>query len=218
MRRDPATNRSKPEGEWTVRVMTRGPAGVAETTLKLDDLLQESAPLAALAPHCAGCPANLQKRDFGCGGVVHYPITIQAERWLMSRLPTHPEGPKAKMLLRAIKQLKIDGKAIDAARSRKDVYESDRPQVQSFGTSFFSKAKLTSSQILELLIGVGSLQPDHAKFLAFFLGFLTEGMILDTSAANRPTATDETRTAELKLMLSAAAFAAQHGFVLLVDV
>jgi hypothetical protein len=217
MRRDSATDRSKPEREWTVQVMTRGPAGVAKTTIKLDDLLQESAALAALAPHCVGCVANLQKRDFGCGGAVHYPITAHAERWLMSRLPTDPEAPAAKLLLRAIKELKTDGKAIDDARARREVYESQRAQLQSLGTSFFSKTTLSSSQILELLIGVGSLQPDHAKFVAYLLGFLRDGMIVDTSPQNTPSASDEARVAELKRMLLAAAVAGQLGVALLVD-
>ena len=104
---------------------------------------------------------------------------------------------------------KIDGKTIDASRSRKELYESAHPQQQRWSTLLFSKTKLTSSQLLQLLFGVGSLQPEHAKYIAFFLGFLNEAMIVVDSAENTPQAADEARTAEFKWLLSATAFAGQ---------
>jgi hypothetical protein len=107
--------------------------------------------------------------------------------------------------------------AIDAARSRKELYAAGRPIERKWGGSIFSRTRLTSSQVLHVLIGSGSLEPTHAKFVAYFLGFMTEAFAIDDSPNNRPSSNDEPRIAELKRFMSAAAFAGQHGVTLLVD-
>jgi hypothetical protein len=201
----------------TVVVKTMGPAGATETTVKLHDLLQDPAPLDTLAVNCRGCQANLQNRDFGCGGAIHYPITAAAEQWLLSRLPDDLNSPRGRFLTRALKDLNFDGAAIDAARSRKELYAAARPVERKWGGSIFSRTRLTSSQVLHVLIGSGSLEPTHAKFVAYFLGFMTEAFAIDDSPNNQPSSTDEPRIAELKRFMSAVAFAGQHGVTLLVD-
>jgi hypothetical protein len=217
MRRNPQTDRSKPESEWTVVVKTMGPQGPTDTTFKLHDLLKDSAPLDALAANCRGCKANLQTRDFGCGGAIHYPITASAERWLISRLPDDLDRPRGRLLVRAFKELDVNGGAIDESRGRKELYEAARPVERKWGGSFFSRTRVTSSQILHMLIGVGSLEAEHAKLIAYILGFMTDAFALDDAPKNQPSVSDEPRIAELKRFLTAGAFAGQHGVKLLVD-
>src|SRR3978361_2360907 len=46
--------------------------------LTLPEMDEETAALAALAPHCNGCPANGGGKRFGCLRIVNYPITRTA--------------------------------------------------------------------------------------------------------------------------------------------
>ena len=50
-------------------------------------MLDLAAQLDPLEQHCAGCPANVSGRPFGCVGAIQYPITAAAERWLLDQLP-----------------------------------------------------------------------------------------------------------------------------------
>jgi hypothetical protein len=105
--------------------------------------------------------ANLRRTAFGCGGVIHFPIPPEAEEWLLSRLPEDLGGLVGKLLLKAIADFKWDGTHIDAARSRNDLYSLKKPVERKWG-GFLSKKTVNSSQLLEMLLGVGSMQPSHA--------------------------------------------------------
>src|SRR5687767_14557912 len=43
--------------------------------------------LQPLTFHCARCPANAAGQEFGCYGCVYEPVSLEAEEWLMDRLP-----------------------------------------------------------------------------------------------------------------------------------
>jgi len=105
---------------------------------------------------------------------VHYPITRATEAWLVSRLPEEVDGPRGHLLHAAVKDLGFNGKAVDASRRRKDLYESATPAVRTWG-KWLSKKTVSSSQIIQMVIAVGHLQPAHAKMVAFFLGFADDG-------------------------------------------
>ena len=214
LRRDPRTNPNTPESEWKVIVRTTGPRGPADTAMTISDLLKDSAPLDALIGYCAACPANLLHKDFGCGGAIHYPISASAEEWLVARLPSSSDDPRMQLFLRACKDFNFDGAAIDASRKRKELYEAGSPIERKWDKSFFSRVRVKSSQLLQMLIGSGTLEPAQALLGADLLGFANPA---STQNGNAATSKQEDRIEEFKNFLSAAAFAGKNGANLLVD-
>ncbi len=217
MRNNPQTDKSKPESEWTFKSVMLGPDGPEEVEMRIADCLAQAAPLEELARNCEGCPANIRSADFGCGGAIHYPITEQAERWLVSRLPDDLTTPRGFMLTSAIADFNFDGADIDAARNRKDLYDANTSAERKWGSLLSKKTRITSSQILHMAFNVGSLQPAHAKLVAFFLGFLNDEFDISDDPANLPQPGDDDRTKELKLFFTAAALAGTYQAPVFID-
>lgn len=217
MRNDPKVDKSKPESEWTFQTVILGPNGPQETEMRVSDCLAEARPLESLARNCVDCPTNVRSADFGCGGAIHYPISAQAERWLVSRLPADLNTPRGQLLTRAIADFNYDGAGIDAARSRKDLYESEIPAERKWGSFFSKKTRITSSQILHMAFTVGSLQAAHAKMIAYFLGFLNDDFSVANDSTNLPQPGDDPRTIEMKYFFCAAALAGANAVPVLVD-
>ena len=217
MRNDPNVGRTKPESEWTFKAIALGPDGPKETEIRIADALLEAAPLQELAVHCQNCPANLLSDDFGCGGAVHYPITAQAESWLLSRLPADLSTLAGQLLSKAIKDFNYDGACIDAARGRKELYESTTAPERKWGGFFSKKTRITSSQILHMTFAVGSLESAHAKMLAYFLGFLNDAFEIVTSPETVRQLDDDERIVELKHFYSLAALAGTSNVPVFVD-
>lgn len=217
MRNNPQVDKNKPESEWTFKVVVLGANGPQETEVRIFDLLAEAAPLEPLAQNCSTCHANIRSADFGCGGAIHYPITAQAERWLVSRLPADLNTARGDLLTSAIADFSFSGADIDAARSRKELYESNVPAVRKWGGFFSKKTQITSSQILQMSFAVGSLQPIHAKLIAYFLGYLNDDFSIANDPNNQPQPGDDDRTIEMKLFFSAAALAGANDIPVFVD-
>ena len=217
MRARPHPNQDKPESEWTFVTARLRPDSPEEVEMRIADCLAEAAPLEALARNCEGCPSNVRSAEFGCGGAIHYPITTQAERWLISRLPADLNTPRGQLLNRAIADFQYDGAGIDASRHRKEVYESDVPLERKWGSFFSKKTRITSSQILHMTFAVGSLQPTHAKMLAFYLGFLNDDLSLSKDPDNSAQPGDDPRIIELKYFFSVAALAGINSIPVFVD-
>jgi hypothetical protein len=185
--------------------------------MRISDLLAEAAPLENLAANCSGCPANVRCADFGCGGAIHYPITAQAERWLISRLPADLNSARGHLLTSAIADFNFDGADIDAARSRKELYESGTAAERKWGSFFSRKTRITSSQILHMTFGVGSLNSAHAKLVAYFLGFLNDDFSITNDPANSPQPDDDGITTEMKYFFSTAALAGTNEVHMFLD-
>jgi hypothetical protein len=215
MRNNPKVDKSKPESEWTFTTVVAGPNGPKETKARISDLLAEAAPLHELATNCSKCPFNVRSADFGCGGAVHYPITARAERWLLSRLPDDLKTPRGLLLTRAIADFNFDGSGIDAARGR--ICESSVPAERKWGSFFSRTIRITSSQILHMAFGVGSLQPAHARMVAYFVGFLNDDFSVKNDPENSRQPDDDDITVEMKYFFSAAALAGTNGVPMLVD-
>lgn len=216
MRNDPNFDKSKPESEWSFTTVVLGPDGPQETEMRVSDLLSEAAPLKELAVHCSNCPVNVRSADFGCGGAIHYPITAKSERWLLSRLPADLATPAGQLLTRAIADFHYDGREVDAARRRKEVYEADKPYRRKWG-GFFAKRTITSSQVLQMAFGVGSLQAAHARLVAYFLGFVNDDFNVRNDPTDRPEHGDDHGIIEMKCFFSVAALAGTRDVSVLVD-
>lgn len=218
MRKNPDTNnKGKPESEWSFKIAILGPNGPEESEMRISDCLSEAAPLKQLAQNCLGCSKNVRSVDFGCGGAVHYPISTQAERWLVSRLPEDLNSARGHLLTLAINDFNFNGAVIDGARNRKDLYESDTAIERKWGSFFSKKTKITSSQILHMAFAVGNLQSTHAKILAFILGFLDDSFNIANDPSNAPQSSDDPITIELKYFFSVSALAGINEVDMFID-
>jgi hypothetical protein len=217
MRNDPKTDKSIPESEWTFQVMVQRPEGLEEKRVKIVDLLAESVPLKSLSVNCKGCTANIKQVDFGCGGAINYPLTAATEKWLISMLPEDINSQAGKLLQMAINDFNFDGKAIDASRNRKDLYESSVPEIRKWGSFFSKKTSISSSQILHMIMNVGNLQPAHAKLVAYFLGYINDSFECIDKNENRPTNNDDRGVGQFKELFMAMSFAGTKGYSVFVD-
>jgi len=160
---------------------------------------------------------NVRNTAFGCGGAIHYPISAQAERWLVSRLPADIESPAGALVTRAIADFGYDGSVIDAGRQRKEFYQADEAVERKWGGFLRKKTRINSSQILQMAFAVGSLQASHAKMIAYFTGFLDETFALAEIASNLPPPDDDAGTVELKLFFRVAALAGARDVPVFID-
>jgi hypothetical protein len=128
-----------------------GPDGVhKQTAVPLSQVMTLVEPLNALAAKCRNCAANLNVLGtFGCISNVNYPLSAEAEEWLVSRLPDDAKDPQLQMLFKYIEDFGIDGKPVDAQRSRRELYVLSKPVERKWG--WLGKQKITSSQVLHLL-------------------------------------------------------------------
>lgn len=139
-----------------IGIAVRGPNGTVEQKdVTIASLLEQAAPLNELAHHCRNCPANFGGTRFGCIGAINYPISRAAEEWLLDRLPSDAKDPKLLLLLDFLRSVGLDGKALDAQRARDDLYEAKQPLARKWG-GLFSKTKINSSQILQMLFLIGN--------------------------------------------------------------
>lgn len=217
MRNDPKTDTNIPESEWTFLVMVQRPEGLEEKRVKIVDLLAESAPLQSLSTNCKECAANILHIDFGCGGAINYPLTAITEKWLISRLPDDINSQAGNLLQMAISDFNFDGKAIDASRNRKDLYESSKPEIRKWGSFFSKKTNVSSSQILHMIMQVGHLQPSHAKLVAYFLGYINDSFEYVEKSENQPNSNDGRGVGQFKALLMALLFAGTNECSVFVD-
>src|SRR5690349_21103299 len=85
--------------------------------------------LRPVAFHCGRCPGNHAGRQFGCFGSVHFPLSCEAEEWLVKLLPTRksfrepsPEDARqseaARVLIQRLRELGIDGREVETRGRR----------------------------------------------------------------------------------------------------
>lgn len=156
--------------ECKVEIGVTTPDGTArQMPVTIAQLLSMTAQLDEVKSHCKECRANVADRDFGCIGKVNYPITSEAEGWLLARLPEDAKSPSLSMLLKFLSDLEIDGAPVDSLRTRAEIFESKTPAVRGWG-GWFNKQKISSSQILHMLAFGGAIAPQQAQLYTKLLG------------------------------------------------
>jgi hypothetical protein len=156
---------------------SREPVRVEQT---YEELRAESDRLLPFEPACAGCPANVLGKPFGCIGVLNYPIPRVAEEWLMNRV--QPEGHAGCFLLLAmIRDFSYTGEPIQRFRQG-GLFEAKTPVRRSLGSGP-SGPVVTSNQILQAILALRDpLDPGHCLCVLCWLGCLS----LDGSPATTP--------------------------------
>lgn len=138
----------------------------------VQDLLDHAADLDPLAHHCAGCPANRTGKPFGCMGFIQYPISAQAEAWLLDRLPV-PDEPLIWLLLRqGIEEFGYDGASVRALRDIDRVDEDGNRvyfEIPIAPIRRLGELQISGDQMFEMVFGVGNhIIPNHAGILLLF--------------------------------------------------
>ena len=106
----------RPPESMGFEMVYRNAEGDQETQLvQLDDLIAKRAELDDYEQHCVGCPANRTGEPFGCIGAINYPISQQAEVWLLEQLPS-PDDPLAFLLLKQGPELGNTGERAEGLR------------------------------------------------------------------------------------------------------
>lgn len=127
-------------------------------------LLDAADELKPYEQHCVGCPANLHGRPFGCIGHISFPISGEAELWLLDQLPG-PDEPLTWLLLRrGIEDFKYDGSAVRPLRAAGTTHFADqRAPMRALG-----EFAVSADQVFEMTFLLGNIQPNHGGVLLLF--------------------------------------------------
>ena len=200
----------RPIEELTFTRIVMRPEGPTEQELSVGTLLKQTEELEVHAHHCEGCQANLFQQPYGCYGSIAYPIHAEAEKWLMSLLPKDLKSAAGHMLRSAVTDFGYTGGMFLNMRPQGMFFDSPKPAKRKWG-SFLSSWTLTSDQLLEMLFGLGNLQPAHCQMMCLILGMIQT----EDDAEPLPPAHDEAE--QLGNALNAMALASQSEVELLVD-
>ncbi|MBA3539962.1 MAG: hypothetical protein H0T79_10065, partial [Deltaproteobacteria bacterium] len=170
-----------------VQLTTRKPGGDSARGVTLKDLVDEAAPLDAVAGHCATCPADLP-REFACHRRIRYPIPEHVEQWLMARLPTSLACTAGALLVRGLGEFGWDGAPTAKLRAAGTTYfESRAPygvrweaedQSNMHQAERGSVIEISSDQLFQMMFMVGSVAPTHALMIALFCGVIPHDISL----------------------------------------
>lgn len=163
--------------QWT-------PNGPINSRHKIIDLIAEISILDTLAPICTDCPVA-NKIPFGCIGAVNYPISAKCEQWLAQiALESYKKGEVYSTMIKFILDQKVTGKETEEARRHGDTFfELKHPIEIVLSKSFFSKKIINTSQLIDMILGIRSMQYVHMNhLLMLFGGIFAE----DTQPKDRP--------------------------------
>ena len=158
-----------------VQLTVRKPDGESARGVRIQDLLDEAAPLAEVAGHCAACPARLP-REFTCHRRIRYPIPEHVEEWLMGRLPRTLDCTAGVLLARGLGEFGWDGAPVARLRAHGTTFfESRAPygvRWRSGHEASTGAIEVSSDQLFQMMFLVGDLAPTHSLMLALFCGVI----------------------------------------------
>jgi len=199
-------------------------------TVMVSQILAASQQLEPLAHHCEGCPANLKREPFGCFNNLNYPLTDNAERWLLLQLPIPEEAPLIWTLLQQhLRELNQQAHQVQEIRESGNYFESKQNPRRRLG-----EIALSGNNLFYFLFMQGHITPSRAAITLLIFGGIPRnvdaGDILKMTptppdAAERfpflfqpePDADDAT-ISELKAFFAAMYTAWLHNVELLLDV
>lgn len=159
--------------QCTVEITTTAADGTArQLPVTVAQIFSMVAPLGKVREHCKTCRANVADRHFGCIAKINYPISREAETWLLARLPDDENNQDLQLLLKFLADLGIDGAPVDEQRGRTQVFEAKSAPFRTWG-GIFDRRKITSSQLLHMLAFGGTIGPEQARLYTRMLGLNT---------------------------------------------
>ena len=166
--RDRGDNR--PPSQMGFEMVRRTADGQEEVqVIVVQDMLDDAAALDDFRQHCAGCPANIHDKPFGCYGTINYPISQQAELWLLKRLPT-PDEPLIFLLVQqAVQDIQANqglAEQIASMRERSGVFFQSS---EVLGRRY-DEMTITTNHIFQLLFLPESISPAYGSLLMLLFG------------------------------------------------
>lgn len=150
-----------------------------EERIFVEAMEREAGELKALAPHCAGCSANIAKEPFGCCGYIAYPIPRAEEEWLLAQLPEDLEGTVAgQFLLRYLRDFRRLVRHVARQRGRGMLTEARSAPARRWGWPLFGK-RVTADALLALTILGGNIEPGRAFLIGSVFGIVPHEMPAD---------------------------------------
>jgi hypothetical protein len=168
-RRDPS--------EIDVQLTMRKPDGDSARGLRIQDLLDEAAPLDAVAGYCATCPAGL-RQEFACHRRIRYPIPEHMEEWLMARLPRKLDCTAGALLARGLGEFGWDGAPVARLRAHGTTFFESRAPYGVRWAAEDGTLEVSSDQMFQMMFMVGDLAPTHSLMLALFCGVIPHDISL----------------------------------------
>ncbi len=220
----------RPPSEMGFELERTAADGSTETQiLVVQHLIDSAEELQPLEHHCVGCPANRAGRPFGCMGQIRYPISSEAERWLLDQLPM-PTEPLVWLLLRqGVRDLHYDGSTVAPLRAAGRTHFAEELNLERK----LGELKLSADQVFEMTFLLGHIHPNHAGVLLLFFGAIRRDLEaheimhigrlpLDERALFdfliEPSQHDDATTAEMKQFLRALYITWRLDVPLLLDV
>jgi hypothetical protein len=157
--------------EIEVQLTLRKPDSESARAVSLQGLLDEAAPLDAVAHHCAQCPAGFP-REFACHRRIRYPIPEHVEAWLMSRLPSTLDCTAGTLLARGLHEFGWDGAPAAKLRATGTTYFESRAPYGVRWQTTGGTIEVSSDQLFQMMFMVGNLAPTHCLMLILFCGVL----------------------------------------------
>ena len=150
-----------------------GEAEVKKVTVR--DLFSQTSQLKDLAVHCESCPLN-QGEGFGCYDVINYPISAEAERWLVQLAnAAQAKGLPESILLKFILDEEVTGEFFGRLRRNDQTVFLQYPEPLEVVVEkkLLKKTKVNTDQILDMLFAIGTMERTHQMFLLFFSSGVT---------------------------------------------
>lgn len=163
--------------EIDVQVTTRKPDGESARGVRIQDLLDEAAPLDGVAGHCSACPAGLP-REFTCHRRIRYPIPEHVEEWLMGRLPKQLDCTAGALLARGLGEFGWDGAPVARLRSHGTTFFESRAPYGVRWEGDGQLVEVSSDQLFQMMFMVGNLAPTHCLMVALFCGVIPHDISL----------------------------------------
>lgn len=157
--------------EIDVQLTVRKPDGESARGVRIQDLLDEAAPLDEVAGHCAACPARLP-REFTCHRRIRYPIPEHVEEWLMGRLPRTLDCTAGALLARGLGEFGWDGAPVARLRAHGTTFFESRAPYGVRWRADTEAIEVSSDQLFQMMFLVGDLAPTHSLMLALFCGVI----------------------------------------------
>lgn len=164
--------------EIELQLTTPLPQGPTARGVTLQDLIDEAAPLDAVADHCDRCPAALP-REFACHRRIRYPIPEHVEEWLMARLPTALACTAGALLVRSLGEFSWDGEPVATLRANGQTFFESRAPYGVRWQGEQGPIEISSDQLFQMMFLVGNLAPAHSLLLALVFGVIPHDIDLD---------------------------------------
>lgn len=190
-------NDQRPPSEMGFEMVRRTADGEEEVQVVIvQDMLDEAATLDTYQSFCANCPANVLRRSYGCFHTINYPISQQAELWLLKQLPT-PDEPLVFLLAQnAVMDVAQNADIADqiaAMRARAGVYFQS---TDSFGRRY-DELTITTNHLFQMMFLPESIHPAYGVLLLLLFHAIPRDM--DAQALMQLTSTHPEQPLPLRI-------------------